>query len=167
MRTPKLMTAPPVAPDVPRAGRLRVVVLVAAWHADITEALYAACQQTLLNSGIKKNHILRFDVPGSFELPCAAAQVIRSLKPDGVVCLGCIVRGETRHHEYIAHSLAFAIQQLNLQGRCPVLFGVLTTDTLEQAVARSGGDQGNKGEEAARALLHMLRLRHELKRTSR
>ncbi|MCS6992066.1 MAG: 6,7-dimethyl-8-ribityllumazine synthase [Chitinophagales bacterium] len=149
---------------VPRAGRLRVVVLVAQWHTAITAALQEACIQTLREAGIKKKNIYHFHVPGSFELPAAAAMAMRQLKPDGIICLGCIVKGETRHHEYIAYAVAMGLQQLNTSGCCPVVFGVLTTDNLEQAVARSGGNRGNKGEEAARALMELMRLRQQMQK---
>ncbi|MCS6916527.1 MAG: 6,7-dimethyl-8-ribityllumazine synthase [Chitinophagales bacterium] len=153
------------APAVYRFARsAKVVVLVASWHKDVTDALYAACEQTLQQSGIKKKNIHRFSVPGSFELPAAAALAMRQRKPDGIICLGCIIRGETRHHEYLAQSVAFGLQQLNVRGSCPVIFGVLTTDHLEQARARAGGAHGNKGAEAAQALISMLNLWHQLRK---
>ncbi len=142
-------------------GSVRIAILTSAWNPEVTNALEKGAISYLTENGIKKKNILRQIVPGSFELPLAAQLMFERMDIDGVVCLGCIIQGETRHFEFIAHAVAKGIMEVNLKHNAPVSFGVLTTDTHEQATARAGGKHGNKGVEAAAAVLSMLALKQE------
>lgn len=137
----------------------RVAIIVSRWHANITEVLFQGAKQVLLDAGIPQTNILRYDVPGSFELPVAASMILdKRPETDAVITLGCIVQGETRHFEFIAQAVAQGITQVGIEYKKPVIFGVLTPDTDQQAADRAGGKYGNKGEEAAVAALEMLDL---------
>lgn len=137
-------------------------IIVADWNSEITEALYQGAVETLEKHGISKEMIIRKDVPGSFELPLAAQYLSGYAMVDAVICLGCVIQGETRHFEFISNAVAQGIMQVGLSNEIPVVFGVLTTDTLEQAKERSGGKHGNKGVEAAQTALRMLSLFDEM-----
>lgn len=137
----------------------RVVIVVSKWNLAITEALYQGARDVLLAQGVRPENILRYDVPGSFELPLGASIVLQKFyNLDGVICLGCVIQGETRHFDFISQAVADGIMRVNLDYGKPVIFGVLTPDTMEQAEARAGGALGNKGAEAAVALLEMIDL---------
>lgn len=137
----------------------RVVIVVAKWNPAITEPLYRGAHQVLLEQGLRPENILRYDVPGSFELPFGAHLALQKHSNlDGVICLGCLIQGETRHFEFIAQAVAQGVTRVSLDHTRPVLFGVLTTDTQAQAEARAGGTLGNKGAEAAVALLDLIDL---------
>ncbi|MEZ4828065.1 MAG: 6,7-dimethyl-8-ribityllumazine synthase [Bacteroidia bacterium] len=140
-------------------GADRVVIAVSNWHKEITTALFQGAVTVLKETGVRPENILRYDVPGSFELPMAASIALaKHYNLDGVICLGCIIQGETRHFEFIAQAVANGITRVALDHNKPVIFGVLTPDTLEQAQERAGGSLGNKGAEAAVALLEMIDL---------
>jgi 6,7-dimethyl-8-ribityllumazine synthase len=111
---------------------------------------------------VKKKNILKVDVPGSFELPAAAKLLIESKKLDAVICLGCVIQGETRHFDFICDAVAIGIMELNIRYTIPVIFGVLTTNDLAQAKDRAGGKHGNKGVEAAVAAVKMILLKRKL-----
>jgi len=115
-----------------------------------------------MDKGVDRDDIFVEHVPGSFELPQAASLMIKSTEPDAIICLGCIIQGETRHFEFIAQAVAKSSMELGINSNVPVIFGVLTTDTHEQAKERSGGKHGNKGDEAAVAAIRMARLRQDL-----
>ena len=133
----------------------RIGIVTSAWNPEITEALRQGCVDTLLEHNIKETDITQVYAPGSFELPFKAKQLI--LKGmDTVICLGCIIQGETRHFDFIADATANGIMNVGLQTNTPVIFGVLTTNTMEQALDRAGGKHGNKGVEAAMTCLKML-----------
>ncbi|MEM9985806.1 MAG: 6,7-dimethyl-8-ribityllumazine synthase [Bacteroidota bacterium] len=139
----------------------RVVIVVSKWNPEVTGALFQGAKQVLIQEGLRPENILRYDVPGSYELPMGAEMALSKYpKLDGVICLGCLVQGETRHFEFIAQAVAQGIMRVGIDHRKPVIFGVLTTDTQAQAQARAGGDLGNKGAEAAVALLEMIDLEH-------
>jgi len=133
---------------------IRIGVVVSEWHPEITEALYFGAEKILIHNGIKKENILRKNVSGSFELPLGAQQLTDKTK--GIVCLGCVIKGETDHYQFICDAVANGIMNVGLKSNIPVSFGVLTTDTAEQAKERAGGIFGNKGEEAAEAVLKMI-----------
>lgn len=134
-----------------------VAVLVSKWNPDVTHSLRDGAVQELQDAGVPQNQIKVIDVPGSYELPSAANTVINNWPNlDAVVCLGCVIQGETRHFEFICQSVAQGIKDVSLKHNIPVIFGVLTTDNAEQALARAGGDLGNKGNEAAVAALEMI-----------
>lgn len=131
-------------------------IVVSEWNFEITEALYSGAFETLLSFGAKPNNIIRKDVPGSFELPLAALVMAEKKKIDAVICIGCVIQGETKHFDFISQATANGIMEVALKTKKPVVFGVLTTDNLEQAKDRSGGKHGNKGIEAAVTAVKML-----------
>ena len=132
----------------------RIGIVVSEWHSDITEELYKGAERILLLGGIKQENIIRKNVPGSFELPLEALRLTK--KTDAVICLGCVIKGETDHFYFISNTVANGIMNVNLKSKIPVSFGVLTTETIEQAKERAGGKFGNKGEESALVALKML-----------
>ena len=134
----------------------RIGIVTSEWNPEITHAMRDACAKTLEEHGVQSNRIQFVSVPGSFELPFAAQQIIQSDGMDAVICIGCVIQGETRHFEFIAQAVAQGIMRVSLDNNTPVIFGVLTTQTMEQAQARSGGIHGNKGVEAAYTCLKML-----------
>ncbi|MFK7971989.1 MAG: 6,7-dimethyl-8-ribityllumazine synthase [Bacteroidia bacterium] len=140
-------------------GTTRVAIVVSKWNDTITEALFEGASSVLRAAGIPSSNIQRYDVPGSYELPLGA-QIALNKNPGlhGVITLGCIIQGETRHFDFIAQAVADGLMRLNLDSGKPVIFGVLTPDTDQQAADRAGGKYGNKGEEAAVALLEMVDL---------
>jgi len=137
------------------ADKFRIGITVSEWHPEVTEELYEAAKKTLLKNGISKKNILRINSPGSFELPLTA-QFLLNKKYHAVICIGCVIKGETDHYEYICNAVSKAIMDVSLLHNKPVAFGVLTTNNLEQALNRAGGKFGNKGVEAAEAVLKML-----------
>lgn len=147
---------------VPSAEPFSFGIVVSEWHADITHALYDGCVQTLLAHGAKEENIHTAQVPGSFELPLGAQLLASGKKVDAVICLGCVIKGETPHNDYINRSVASALSQLSLVSSKPFIFGLLTPDTLEQAQDRAGGQHGNKGVEAAVTAIRMAALKQEL-----
>lgn len=136
----------------------KIAIVVAEWNQHITEALYKGAEEALLQYKIHKSHILRKDVPGSFELPLAAQWMAQKPEVDAVLCLGCIIQGETRHFDFISDAVAHGIMTVGLTSKKPIIFGVLTTQTEEQAMERAGGKHGNKGTEAAITAIKMLNL---------
>lgn len=133
-------------------------IVVAEWNEEITEPLYQGALDALLKLGAKKKNIIRKNVPGSFELPLAAQWMAEKKEVDAVICLGCIIQGETAHFDYICQAVAYGVMKVNLKSNKPVAFGVLTTLNKKQAMDRAGGKYGNKGEEAAVTVVKMLEL---------
>jgi 6,7-dimethyl-8-ribityllumazine synthase len=146
-------------------GKITICIIVSQWHTDITDDLLKGSLRTFREHKIDQSSIHIVNVPGSFELPLGAKWALDTYKPDAVICLGCIIKGETPHFHYISKAVAGGIMQLNLANNIPVIFGVLTTDTLKQAKQRSGGKHGNKGADASVAALEMIELRDKLKQT--
>ena len=142
--------------QLPSAEKYRIGIVVSEWNDHITDSLLKGARETLLQQGIKEENIVVKHVPGSFELPTGAAHMIRQKPVDGVICIGCIIQGETRHFEFIAQATANGIMRLNLQQPVPVIFSVLTCDTMQQAEDRAGGKMGNKGVEGAISCLKMI-----------
>lgn len=137
------------------AGK-KLALVVSAWNEEITEALYLGARQALLKLGVAKSGIIRKDVPGSYELPLGAQRMAKRKDIDAVICLGCVIQGETPHFDYICQAVAHGIMRVSLDSGKPVVFGVLTTFNKKQALERAGGKYGNKGEEAALAAVAML-----------
>jgi 6,7-dimethyl-8-ribityllumazine synthase len=133
---------------------IKIGIVVSEWHPEITEALYQGAEKVLLENRIKKENIIRKNVPGSFELPFGAQLLADKTK--AVICLGCVIKGETDHYDFICDAVANGIMNVGLKANLPVSFGVLTTSTHEQAKERAGGKFGNKGEDSAFAVLKML-----------
>jgi 6,7-dimethyl-8-ribityllumazine synthase len=131
-------------------------IIVSEWNDAVTEKLFEGAYQTLIKEGAKPQHIIRKNVPGSYELTLAAQWMAQLGNIDAVICLGCVIQGETRHFDFICQAVAQGITQVALKYDKPVIFGVLTPDTQEQALDRAGGKHGNKGDEAAIAAIKML-----------
>lgn len=150
------------AATVPDAAEMTFGIVVAEWNAHITHALYEGCYDTLLKHGAKPENIHTVQVPGSFELPAGARILHGQKNPDAVICLGCVIKGETQHNEYINQAVAQGLTHLSLATGKAFLFGVLTTDTEQQALDRAGGKHGNKGVETAIAAIRMAALKRNL-----
>ncbi|GAB2619467.1 6,7-dimethyl-8-ribityllumazine synthase [Belliella aquatica] len=131
-------------------------IVVSEWNDQVTESLFSGALETLLKHGVKKDNIYRKNVPGSFELTLGAQWLAELEEIDAVICLGCVIQGETRHFDFICDAVANGITNVGLKYNKPVIFGVLTPDTLQQALDRSGGKHGNKGDEAAITAVKML-----------
>ncbi|MCK5825368.1 MAG: 6,7-dimethyl-8-ribityllumazine synthase [Ichthyobacteriaceae bacterium] len=144
---------------IPNAENMRFGIVVSEWNSEITENLYKGAEQALLENGAKADNIIRWDVPGSFELIYGATLMGERLPVDAIIVLGSIIQGETRHFEFISQAVAQGIKDLNMQIDIPTILGVLTDDTNQQAVDRSGGKHGNKGIECAIAAIKMANLR--------
>ena len=143
---------------VPSARGMKFGVVVAEWNENITEGLFKGAMEALLNCGCEESNIFRKNVPGSFELPLAAQFFFESTDVDAVICLGSVIQGETKHFDYVCQSTALGIKDVSLKYNKPVIFGVLTDNTMQQAVDRSGGKHGNKGTEAAISAIKMVNL---------
>ncbi len=141
---------------------LKIALINTEWNPSIISTLTESCKATLLALGIVEDHIEIVTVPGSFELPLGAKYIIGSSnRPDAVICLGCVIQGETKHDDYINNSISKSISQLSLMSSTPVIFGVLTTNTADQAIARADGSKGDKGKESAYAALKMISLKQK------
>ena len=138
----------------------QIVIVASKWNPEVTDALTEGARRTLIAAGTPAKNIVVYRVPGSYELPSAAQFVIEGNPGlDAVICLGCVVQGETKHFDFINQAVAQGIKDVSLKYNMPVIFGVLTPDTLQQALDRAGGRLGNKGEEAAVAALEMIDLK--------
>ena len=150
------------APARKKTKDFRIGIVVSEWNSKITSSLLTACEATLLENGISRKNILVEWVPGSFELPLSAKWLLDNETLDSVICLGCVIKGETTHNVYISEAVSLNIAALSMEYSVPVIFGVLTTENEKQAADRAGGSKGNKGEEAAMAALKMLALSDKL-----
>lgn len=142
--------------SLPEVSNRKFGIVVAEWNAQITNALYIGAIETLHNAGILDSHIKTLKVPGSFELISGAKIFADDHLTDAVICLGCVIQGETRHFEFICNGVANGLAGLCAAYRKPFIFGVLTTDNLQQAQDRAGGKHGNKGVEAAITAIKMV-----------
>jgi 6,7-dimethyl-8-ribityllumazine synthase len=140
----------------------RFGIIVSEWNDEVTEALYHGAYQTLLEHGAREKNIISQTVPGSYELSLGAQWLAERSDIDAVICLGCVIQGETRHFDFICDAVAHGITNVSLKYNKPVIFGVLTPDTHQQALDRAGGKHGNKGDEAAITAVKMLGLRQNL-----
>lgn len=141
---------------------LRIAIVVATFNDFITSKLLEGALAALDRHGVRDGDITIARVPGSFELPLAAKKLAESARHDAVICLGAVIRGETDHYEHVAGEAAKGIANASINSGLPVIFGVLTTDTLEQAINRAGGKQGNNGYNAALAAIEMANLMRAL-----
>ncbi|MDT0606996.1 6,7-dimethyl-8-ribityllumazine synthase [Croceitalea rosinachiae] len=148
---------------IPSAKKLRFGIVVSEWNNNITEALYNGAFDTLIDCGAQAENILRWNVPGSFELVFGSKKMLTTHEVDAVIAIGSVVRGETSHFDYVCGATAQGIKDLNVQYNTPVIFCVLTDDFLQQSIDRSGGKHGNKGTEAAIAAIQMAVLGSEVK----
>lgn len=137
----------------------RCHIIAARWNAEITDRLLQGAVDTLRRAGVEEKDIITTRVPGTVELTYVAARAMQSMTPESaIIIIGCVIRGDTAHFDYVCQSVTQGMTQLNALGKIPVIFGVLTVDNMEQAIARAGGNLGNKGSEAAAAALEMASL---------
>lgn len=147
----------------PDGAALRVAIAVSRFNERITRRLLSGALAALRKCGVPEEAVDVAWAPGAFDLPVVAQALARSGRYDALVCLGCVIRGETTHDRYIALGAATGLVQVSLETALPVVFGVLTTQTLEQAEARSGGGHGNKGEDAAQAAVELANLLRQIR----
>lgn len=148
---------------VPDASNMRFAIVVAEWNDQITGNLMKGAYQTLLDNGTKEENIAVHHVPGAFELPLGAQMVLEAnADTDAVICVGSVVQGETKHFDFVCEGAAMGIKDVSLKYNKPVIFGVLTDNVMQQAIDRSGGKHGNKGDEAAIAAIKMVALKQKL-----
>jgi len=148
--------------DVPDGSAMRIAIVVSEWNEKITGALFDGAVKTLLKNNVKKDNIIVSKVPGSFELTLATQFLCEDKSIEAVIALGCVIQGETKHFDFICEAVAHGITNVGLKYNKPVIFGVLTTNTLLQAEERAGGKHGNKGDEAAVTALKMIALKRSM-----
>ncbi|MBN8622424.1 MAG: 6,7-dimethyl-8-ribityllumazine synthase [Flavobacteriales bacterium] len=144
------------------AGSFRIGIVVSEWNDFVTYNLRDGALETLKMEGVKEENIQIFKVPGAFELNYASMQLCKERKFDAVIAIGCVIRGETPHFDYVCSAVAQGIKDCNILTDVPTIFCVLTDDTKEQSIARSGGNLGNKGIEAAVTALQMIDFKRNL-----
>ncbi len=148
--------------DIPGARDMKFGLVVAEWNPEITFSMRDAAISTLKKHGTLTKNIITKHVPGTFEITLGAQWLAENDDFDAIICLGCVIQGETRHFDFICQSVTQGITQLNMVYGLPFVFGVLTTNNLQQAKDRAGGKHGNKGDEAAITAIKMAALRKEL-----
>ncbi|HEY0772164.1 MAG TPA: 6,7-dimethyl-8-ribityllumazine synthase [Sphingobacteriaceae bacterium] len=148
--------------EIPKATDFSFAIVVSQWNEEVTGALYQGALDFLIKHNTLEENILTVQVPGSYELTSAADMILTLKKVDAVICLGCVIQGETRHFDFICDAVAHGLTQISIKHNKPVVFGVLTTDNLQQAQERAGGRHGNKGEEAAATAIQMAALQRTL-----
>ena len=149
---------------IPCAKEMKFGIVVSDWNQTVTDALYNGAKSALLKYGAKEENIITINVPGSFELIAGANLLAMQTDVDAVICLGCVIEGETPHFEYICQGVTQGITNLNIQYKIPFIFGVLTTHNQREATERAGGVYGNKGEESAIVAIKMSHLFCRLKK---
>lgn len=140
---------------IPNAKNFRFGIVVSEWNSEITEGLFSGAKAALLDCGVTEKNIIRWNVPGSFELTFGSKKMIASQNVNAVIAIGSVIQGETKHFDFVCSATAQGIKDLNVQGDVPVIFCVLTDNNIQQSVDRSGGIHGNKGTEAAIAAIKM------------
>ncbi len=149
--------------SMPDASKMKFAIICSEWNDKVTGALLKGAYDTLMVNGVKEENIFVEYVPGTFELTFGAKRAMQFYRPDAVIVLGCVVRGGTPHFDYVCGGVTQGITSLNEEGTIPVIFGVLTTDDMQQALDRAGGSLGNKGDEAAVTAIKMVALSNKLK----
>jgi 6,7-dimethyl-8-ribityllumazine synthase len=152
---PGVLKSGSVKSKVKLSGK-KFAIVVAEWNEEITEALYQGAFESLISSGVRKQNIIRKNVPGTFELTLGALLMGERKDIDAVICIGCVIQGDTPHFDYICQAVAYGITEVGIKTKKPVIFGVLTTLNKQQALERAGGKYGNKGEEAAITAIKMI-----------
>lgn len=153
---------------IPNAKNFRFGIVVSEWNSEITEGLWQGAFDTLIDCGALKENIVRWNVPGTFELTYGAARMSKSIYADSnmldaIIAIGCVIQGETKHFDFVCEGVTQGIKDLNLKGDIPVIFCVLTDNNIQQSIDRSGGKHGNKGTEAAITAIKMAQLRKDTK----
>ena len=146
--------------SLPDSSNMKIGIVVSQWNKKITNGLYNGAYTTLIESGVSENNIEKIEVPGSFEL-IFGAKILSRKDVDAIICLGSVIQGETKHFDYVCQAVSNGIKDLNISLDIPVIFGVLTDNTMEQALNRSGGKHGNKGVEAAATAIKMVHLNQQ------
>ncbi|NBL64507.1 6,7-dimethyl-8-ribityllumazine synthase [Flavobacterium sp. NST-5] len=146
---------------IPNSENFRFGIVVSEWNDVITEGLFYGAEAALLDCGTLPNNIVRWNVPGSFELVYGAKKMIETQSVDCVIVIGCVIQGETKHFDFVCEGVTQGIKDLNVQADVPVIFCVLTDNNQQQSIDRSGGIHGNKGTEAAIAAIKMAWLRQQ------
>ena len=144
---------------IPNAKGFRFGIVVSEWNENITEGLYEGALAGLIENGVTEDNIIRWNVPGSYELVFGAKHMQKTQEVDAIIAIGSVIQGETKHFDFVCSATAHGIKDLNVNSDIPVIFCVLTYNTLQQAIDRSGGIHGNKGIEAAVAAIKMAALR--------
>lgn len=148
---------------IPNAQDMRFGIVVSEWNEKITSGLLQGAKSTLLKCNAKEENIHIYTVPGSFELPLGAQFLLDQLNVDAVICLGCVIQGQTRHFDFVCQGLTQGIMEVGLKYNKAVIFGVLTDNNEQQSIDRSGGKLGNKGDEAAITAIKMVALQRKTK----
>ncbi|MBO3116657.1 6,7-dimethyl-8-ribityllumazine synthase [Winogradskyella sp. DF17] len=153
---------------IPNAKYFRFGIVVSEWNSQITEGLWQGAFDALIDCGALKENIVRWNVPGTFELTYGAARMSKSIYAesgmlDAIIVIGCVIQGETKHFDFVCEGVTHGVKDLNLKGDIPVIFCVLTDNNLQQSIDRSGGKHGNKGTEAAITAIKMADLRKKTK----
>ena len=147
---------------IPNAVNFRFGIIVSEWNENITNNLAQGAYDTLIENGAKEENVKVVHVPGSFELVVGAQLLLENSNFDAIVCIGSVIQGETKHFDFVCEAVSQGVKDLNLKYNTPVIFGVLTDNTLQQAIDRSGGKHGNKGIECAVAAIKMAHLKKTL-----
>lgn len=142
--------------SVPNGKDMRIGIVVSEWNDNVTNALLDGAYKTLIKNGVKEENIIVDYVPGSFELIFGSKHLVENKEIDAVIALGCVVRGDTPHFDYVCSGVTQGMADMNIRYDIPFIFGLLTTDTMEQATDRAGGKHGNKGDECAITALKMI-----------
>jgi 6,7-dimethyl-8-ribityllumazine synthase len=150
--------------EIPDASAYRFGIIVAEWNHDITGKLLEGAIKTLIFNKVKEENIFTHTVPGTFELTLGAQLIAENINVDAIIALGCVIQGETPHFNYICQGVAQGLTELNIKYNIPVIFGVLTTNSLKQAQERAGGKHGNKGDEAAITAIKMIHLQQNIEK---
>lgn len=148
---------------IPNGADFRIGIVVSEWNSSITFNLLKGAKETLLKHGVQEENISVHLTPGSFELPLGAQFLLENSNVDGVIALGSVIQGETKHFDFVCNGVAQGVKDVSLKYNKPVIFGILTDNTMQQAEDRSGGRHGNKGIECAVACLKMIKLQKTLK----
>ena len=147
--------------SIPNAKNFRFGIVVSEWNDSITEGLYKGAIDALLENQVPSQHIIRWNVPGSFELIYGSKKMLQTQNVDAVIAIGCVIQGQTKHFDFVCEGVTQGIKDLNVQTDIPVIFCVLTDNTMQQSIDRSGGIHGNKGTEAAIAAIKMAYIRQQ------
>ena len=142
--------------SIPNAKDFRFGIVVSEWNDSITEGLFSGAIEALLENQVPAQHIIRWNVPGSFELVFGAKHLAENKPVDAVIVIGCVVRGDTPHFDYVCSGVTQGIADMNIRYDIPFIFGLLTTDDMQQAIDRAGGKHGNKGDECAITAIKMI-----------
>lgn len=145
---------------IPNAKDFRFGIVVSEWNDNITNGLYKGALDALLDNGVPQDNIVTLSVPGSFELVYGSKKMIETKNVDAVIAIGSVIQGETKHFDFVCEAVSQGIKDLNVQTNVPVIFCVLTDNTMQQAIDRSGGKHGNKGTEAAIVAIRMADIKN-------